>query len=431
MNAEKYIRKLSRTEYTGVKADTHRIRSVLEKLGRPQDCFPSVHISGTNGKGSTAAMTASVLSEAGYRVGLYTSPHLVDERERIRINGKKIDRGEFIRCLSRVLRLPESRGLTYFELMTAAGFLHFALSEIDILVCETGLGGTYDATNVMDNVLVSIITKVDYDHTEILGKSLAKIAAEKAGIIREDVPVVSARQYGSVRRIIALAAGKKKNGVSAYGTGFFAGRPSADWNKLCQTFDFIGKNFALPGVTLRLMGRHQIENASLAIETSLLLRRAGMNITGSDIREGLLKTRWPARLEFMTIKHSGRKIRLLIDGAHNPGGAGSLARALSDYRNGEKFIFVFAAMRDKNYSAMIDKLSPYVKKAIIFRPDNPRAAPVRLIKRAFERYLPKDKIVTAEDFNAIIEESHGEGEIVVAGSLYLAGQILEKAGRVT
>lgn len=409
-------------EVQGIHLGLHRIRSVLHALGNPQLRFPAVHIAGTNGKGSVAAFTAGILHQAGYRTGLYTSPHLVQVEERIQIGGRRISCRQLARLLSHVAETESillqvgnlDRRLTYFELMTACAFLHFAEQTIDVAVVEVGLGGALDATNVVVPA-VSVITGISYDHQELLGGTLREIAREKAGIIKEGTPVVSGCRQREVRDVIRRAARRTSAPLYEIGRRFRIERSGQALRARFSVKTPLGWiRRLLPG----LAGRHQARNAALATVAVMQLDR--FPVTAAEIRRGLAKTRWPGRLEEFR-----KPSRTIVDGAHNEEGAAALGAYLRQLNAGD-IDLVFAVLKDKDISGMVNRLFPTARRIHLAPLSNKRSADPWMVFALATRFGRRIRIYP--DSKAALEaawrESGRSGTVVVAGSLYLVGEIL-------
>jgi len=372
----KYLQSLQKF---GINLGLKRITYLLAKLGNPQQKFQSIHIAGTNGKGSTAAMIASILKEAGCKVGLYTSPHIFDYTERIKINGKDISKKELTVALDRVKKA--SRGMkskpTIFEVLTAAAFLHFAKKKIDIAIVEVGLGGRLDATNVI-TPLVNVITNIDYEHTEILGKTLTKIAGEKAATIKPGIPVVTAEKKKEPLNVLKEVA-KQNNSL------------------LLQITDY-----RLP-ITLNLLGVYQRLNAACAIAA---IRMIQIKVTRAQIRRGLKKAQWPGRFQVVS-----RKPLIILDGAHNPAGARVLRETIHKLYPKKKFTVIFGCQKTKDYQVMLRELKPISSKLILTKSLHPQAREFKgatdSIKQAFKVW-------------------DGKSPLLITGSLFLVADALTK-----
>jgi len=381
-----------------------RMRRLLSALGNPERAFVSLHIAGTKGKGSTAHLAEALLRAAGHRTGLYTSPHLVDMRERIRIDGVPIGEGAFTRTMAEME--PELRRLrpTYFETMTAAAFLHFANTGVDTAVIEVGLGGRLDATNVILPVACAITT-IDYDHMDKLGHTLEAIAGEKAGILKPGVPAISSPQPPAARRVLEAR-----------------GKPCFPRFRVGSRRGFVLK-FTVKGFgacELPALGEHQAANAATALA---LVERSGVRLTPRIVRRAFQKVRLPGRVEVV-----GRRPWVIVDAAHNPVSARALASALKSVPR-RRTVLVFGASADKDYGSMLRTLLPGADLAIFTRAANTRAAaPSDLRKQAGNR----PSVVAGRVARALAMARKAAGPrdaIVVTGSFYVAGEALGVLGR--
>jgi len=384
-----------------------RMRRLLTALGNPERAFLSLHIAGTKGKGSTAHMAEAILREAGYRTGLYTSPHLVDMRERIRLGGTPVSEEEFTWAMAEME--PELRRLrpTYFETMTAAAFLIFARRKVDFAVVEVGLGGRLDATNVILPAACAITT-IDYDHMDKLGHTLREIAGEKAGILKPGVPAVSSPQAPEARKVLLVR-----------GELFFPRFQVRSRGDVLK-FTVRGMGGRRYGLALPVLGEHQAANAATAIA---LVERSGARCSPAGVRRALAKVRLPGRVEVL-----GRRPWLIVDAAHNPVSARALVEALRGVPR-RRTILVFGASADKDYGGMLRTLLPGTDLAIFTRALNPRAAaPSDLLRRARGRAA-----VTAGSVARALgmaRKAAGPGDaIVVTGSFYVAGEALALLSR--
>lgn len=367
----------------GIKPGLERITALLRALGDPQDSFKSVHVAGTNGKGSVSSMTASVLNEAGYRTGLYTSPHLSKFNERISVSGKNITDKELVEAASEVkaaLKRSSASGVTFFEFTTAMAFLHFRKKKVEFAVVETGMGGRLDATNLV-TPLVSVITNIALDHTEWLGPTLKDVAAEKAGIIKPGVPVVTGESAKAPLSVIRAATKKASSPLHVMGKDFHAeGAPAS--------FSYSGLSAGLDRLKLKLQGSHQVRNASLALAVIELLRSRGVAVKEKAIRKGLAGAAWPGRFEVLS-----KRPLVVLDGAHNPSGAAALKVALSSLKK-KRLILVIGMMSDKDMTGILKELVPACDLVIATRPKGERSATLASIGRAASRY---GKPVTGTD----------------------------------
>ncbi len=419
-SGHKYLEQL--TDF-GIKLGLDKIRFILSKLGEPHNRFPSVLIAGTNGKGSVASFVSSCLKEAGYKVGLYTSPHLVRVEERIQINGKPIGSKIFdslcLKLKNLCSDLPVEMQPTYFEALTAIAFDYFASQKIDICVCEVGMGGRFDATNVLDSFM-EIITPISYDHMQYLGNSLEAIASEKAGIIKKNTVVVSGKQQQQALKVLKRVS--RQNNAKAYffGNDFSAKLVSCEFPRF-QKIDFQGSK-KLKGVSINLFGRHQVQNAAVAIQSLLLLKGKGFHISDDAIFKGMSKAVWPAR--FQVIKENPL---MILDGAHNPDGIRSLIRTLKEYFPGKKFIFLTGILKDKKWETMLRLIAKESRKIIFTRPMTVRSIPPSDLAIFMKKLLPEIEIEAVEDpveAFKIFSNSFDGNPMFICGSLYLAGDIL-------
>ncbi len=417
------------------KFDLAHMRRLAEALGNPQRKLQSVLIAGTNGKGSTAATLASIVQTAGYRTGLYTSPHLLRVNERIQINQEPISDAEFAVIYDRVERCAQElvdRGElpwhpSFFEMLTAMAFEYFASAGVELAVLEVGLGGRLDATNIVDP-LISVITDIDFDHQNFLGNTLPEIAREKAGILRPKGTVVLLPQHPIVNETL----GKEIMARDARAVSAVKHMPSmtpATNDEMSHTA--VGHNhFALEvmGQEIRvdfpLAGRHQLRNLALAITAAEELNNFGFQISAQDIQQGIRSTTWPAR--FQVIPASDGFPEVVLDVAHNPAGAWALRSALSTFYEGRPLTFIFGAMRDKAIAEIADIIFPLADRVIATHAENPRAASPQQIAElgahAQTEILQAKSVPEALDRACTLAGSHGV--IVITGSIYIVGEAL-------
>ncbi len=427
-------------EVATAKLGLENIRCLLDFLGDPQDRYPSVLIAGTNGKGSVAAFCESVLRTQGYRTGLYTSPHLVRIRERIRLDGREIPPADLARltdtvkeAVGRLLagtvrngrRLKLERHPTYFEMVTAMAFLYFAEREIEIAVLEVGLGGRLDATNVVDPV-VSVIAPVSYDHQASLGKDLKAIAREKAGIVKPRRPAGPEKE-----RQLAVVCSSQEEGAlevirrqcRAAGARWVPAFQQLECRRVAQRLEestlelhpVLGTRLKL---RVPLPGSHQVGNALTAVRALEVLHGSGFPLRPEAIQRGIARTRWPGRLEVLP----GRP-RVVLDGAHNPAAAESLARHIRAFLAPEQVLLIYGSLRDKDIPAVFSVLSPLAREVILTRPDSERAAAPRDIVRngwtGGRAVRSRDRLEDAWELARNL--ARPEDTLLVAGSLYLVG----------
>ncbi len=417
---------LASLEQFGIKLGLDTITRLLDALGNPERAFASVHVAGTNGKGSVAAMTAAALDGAGLRTGLYTSPHLVRLEERFVVAGRQVDPAALDEALDEVRRavsaLQAGGGLTvhptYFEVTTAAAFLIFAKSGVQIAVVEVGLGGRFDATNVVHPVAVAIVS-VDLDHERQLGSTVAEVAAEKAGIIKPGAGLVVGRLREEAERVVEAAAAAAGVVPRHVREAVVEAEP-ADGSYTVSVRTAIG---SYGPVRLALAGRHQVDNAVVAILLLEALAARGHDIPGSAIETGLASARWPARLQWI----EDRGVRVLIDGAHNPSGARALASYLLESGHAP-LPLVLGVMQDKAVDGILAALAPVARPLIATRAPGGRALDAEsLARRAASAGL--EAVVEPDLDAALARARRGVRAIAVAGSLYLAGAVLERLER--
>ncbi len=401
---------LKRLPYTEVKPGLSRIHALLEAVGNPHKELRAVHIAGTNGKGSVAVMLAHILQSAGYRVGLYTSPHLISYCERIQIGQTPISEREFVQLADELMPIADSLidKPTQFEFLTAVAFLSFARHKIDIAVVEVGLGGRFDATNVI-TPLVSVLTNVELDHTDLLGTTREQIAWEKAGIVKRDVPLVTGERDGEAFRVI-------ERECAAVGAPLILAR---EWARRTD-FTWEYQEFhveSLGRVRLKLLGGYQQENLNVALEALAVLRQS-LAIPEGAVWEGLERARWPGRFEVV----QREPYVIVLDGAHNPHAVRALRDDLRRYREKyriQKSVLLFGVLRDKDYQAMAQTLFPEFDEIIFVKPDSPRALDPEVLRP----WAPHAKIYpdVGAGFTAACETK--PELLCVTGSLYLVGAV--------
>ena len=400
--------------WVGQKPGLDRIRRLLGRLGDPQNELKFVHIAGSNGKGSTAAMLASVLSAAGLKTGLYTSPHLWQFNERFQVDGAPISEEDLVDITAQVLEAAEDE--TEFELMTALGMVYFLRAGCDIVVLETGLGGRLDSTNVIPAPETAVITHIGLEHTELLGDTVEKIAAEKAGIIK---PGCSAVLYG--QSLKAETAVERACGVVNVPLARTAPVEPVSSGLEGQSFTYRGRG----PYSISLLGEYQVHNAAVVLETVDALRRRGWEIPEKAVQSGLSQARWPGRLEL-----ARRSPDVILDGGHNPQCMEALTRALGELYPGKKLIFLIGVLADKDWSTMLGELLPLAKEFYTITPDSPRAmSAVELAD-----YLEKQgaRAVPCETVRGGLDRalaSSGPQDVVCAcGSLYMIGEVRHLLG---
>lgn len=401
------------------------VERLLALTGDPHGGIPSIHIGGTNGKGSTAAMVDAILRAAGHRMGLYTSPHLLSFTERIRVDGERIGEAEIVALTERLKTLcalhfaPETTQRpggrlphpTFFELTTAMAFLHFRRRAVDAATIEVGLGGRLDATNVI-RPLVTVITNIALEHQEYLGRTVAAIAGEKAGIVKPGTPVVTAARDEALEVIRRAAADRGAPLVSVPEEYRWFVREAGLTG---QRFDLEGPRQRYEGLCIPLAGRHQIENAVLAVAAIEAARERGLGSDELSIRRGLATAAWPGRLQIVQ-----EQPRILLDGAHNPAGARALAAFLAEHRAAlGRLILVFGVLKDKDWATMLGLLAPLADEIILTHPPTERGADPVEMSPVARRYA---RATVAADPGAALAQARAAAlpgdTILVAGSLY-------------
>ena len=412
-------------EQFGIKFGLENIRALLASLGHPERAFPTIHVAGTNGKGSVAAMIDAALGGAGRRTGRYTSPHLVDVTERFVIDGHPVAAAALAETIARLrdrIEALRAAGVldvqpTFFEVTTAAAFELFREAGVDVATIEVGLGGRLDATNVVAP-LVAVITSIAFDHEQYLGHSLREIAEEKAGIIKPGVPVVVGRVAPEADAAIAAIARERGAGLIRAWDGV-AAEPLDDGAVRLRT---PARDYG--EVRLALAGAHQVGNAVVAVRALETLEARGLRVPAAAIVRGLAEVSWPGRLDVRRFP-DGRE--LLLDAAHNPAGAEALASYLT--ASGGRRPLVFAAMRDKDVTGMLRALLPAVGALVVTRASNARAADpasIAELARAIAPALPVEVVEHPRD--ALVAAWRLGPRIVVAGSIFLLGDVLGEIG---
>ena len=388
------------------------ITELLSRLGNPQNSYKTILIAGTNGKGSTAAMIASILCSAGYKVGLYTSPHLVDVRERIVINGKKIPLKEFNRTIADVKDKKE-QPVTYFEFLTAVAFVYFQRQKVDIAVLEVGLGGRLDATNVC-KPLVSVITNISLDHMDYLGNTLDSIAREKAGIIKQKGICITAAKQNKVLEVLKNVCLRRRAKLYCLSSDIKIKKQKDG------ILNYEGLYRNLKNLKIPLQGDHQLSNAALALAAIELCEKKGFSIADTAIYAGLKNTHWEARLEVLQ-----NQPLFLLDGAHNPAGISVLCRTFKKDFSYRRLILIFGALADKDYRQMLQKIVPLASIIILTQLKTKRAVPVNDIMETVKK-MGYPAIVT-DNVKQAIERAQALAKkqdlICATGSFYLAGEI--------
>jgi len=408
----------------GIKLALSNSVLLMELAGNPHCTFPSVHVAGTNGKGSTSAFIANMLQSAGYRVGLYTSPHLVSFTERMRINGTPVDEARVVALAARVrdsyqhaspVAVPVPINPTFFEVTTTMAFQYFAEEAVDIAVIEVGMGGRLDSTNVI-LPKVSVITNIDREHTEYLGETLTQIAQEKAGIIKPGVPVVTGVDQPEVIAVVERTAASQNARVYRMPMEF---SPEQVVSGFQQRFDYRGIEVHYQDLRINMLGSYQVKNACLALAAVECLRDAGMDIDETALRQGLLQTRWEGRLERVSERPD-----IYLDGAHNPASANMLRQAVKEMRAGyRKLVLVIGILGDKDYRGILAELVPLADAVVVTKPDYGRAMSVAALAAEVRKMHASVNIADtlALAIDRAREMASSDDLILVTGSLYVVG----------
>jgi dihydrofolate synthase/folylpolyglutamate synthase len=393
-----------------------QVERILNAIGDPHKEIQTLHIGGTNGKGSTAAMMSSILQKEGYRVGLYTSPHLIRFTERIKVNGKEIEEEEVAALAGWMRKEIEASGIlppfTFFDFTTAMALHYFKQKLVDLAILEVGLGGRLDSTNVVDP-LIAIITNIAKDHEEYLGKSILKIAQEKAGIIKKGRPLITAATQPPVLRLFSKVCQGKESPYFRVGKEFRYVRAEDG------EFDYEGLNRKLWGIHLNLKGFHQVINATTALGAMEVLEDLGYRVSTHAMIDGLKEVDWPGRLEIVSSSP-----RVILDGAHNPSGVLVLKESLEKEFQYQNLILLIGIMKDKDIPSMLHLLAPLAHHIILTKPHTDRAAPPSLLKKALGQNGKKAEI--SEDLREAIERglslTQKDDLLCITGSLYTVGE---------
>ena len=394
-----------------------RINALCQTLGNPQDSLKFIHVAGTNGKGSTSSMLSSTLRSAGYRVGLYTSPFILRFNERIRVDGEEIPDGDLARMTERIRPIAETMEdkPTEFELITAIAFDYFKERGCDVVVLECGLGGRFDATNVIKTSILSLITGISKDHVAILGDSIEKIAWEKAGIIKPSVPVIFGGEDEVAREVIAKEA--KENCSPFY---------TVDHKKIkIKSADLAGSEFDFgdyEGIKIKLLGLYQPRNAAMVLSAVNQLKEEGLYIPDEAVRDGLLKARWAARFEIVNENPT-----IIFDGSHNAEGISAAKESVIRYFGQEKVIVISGVLKDKEYEKIAEDIAEIASEVFAITPENPRALDAQKYAEVI-----KEKGAAATSCEGIEEAlskaigtaKKNNSAVVILGSLYTYGDVI-------
>lgn len=423
----------------GSKLGLERIRRIMASLGNPERQLRFVHVAGTKGKGSVCAFTARILEEAGYTVGLYISPSLVDVGERISINGAMLSPEDFLDAFdtvwSAIGTVSEDDPVTVFEVFTAMAIVHFARRKVDMVVWEVGLGGLYDATNVISVPEVAVITNIGLEHTDRLGNTVEEIATQKAGIIKQGgITVIGHQDYPAAQATLLAQAETMGNQIALAGRDYTVS--SQRFTPDSVTFDYagvvLGRRVSLPDVTISLRGTHQIQNAASAITAVIALAvKDGMDVPEPVMRRALGQTFWPGRMELVPGTPT-----ILLDGAHTQTAAKYLVESLHAHFPGRRFTMLFGVLMDKDMDGIAGMLAPEVDTVVLTRvPDNGRTASPWELEEKFLHHHPHGSIIVEDDAEKAYAKARSltpDGSwLLVTGSLYLVGAVRKLMGLYT
>lgn len=397
-----------------IKLGLEAMRSTLAALGSPEEKCPAVHVAGTNGKGSVCSMLRSIMSGAGYKTGLYTSPHLSSVRERFRIDDQFISEADFTRLMETIRQSLGGHTITYFECTTVLAFLWFAEQGCDLVILETGLGGRLDATNVI-SPLLSIITTISLDHEQFLGTSVEEVAFEKAGIVKPHIPVISGVEDPQAWQVISRTCSERQAALSQKDKDFLLDRePDGPW-----VWKSTDAQVRLNLMDLDQPNHWQVDNICCAVAAAVQLRSSGFTVGAATIDNGLARSTWPGRMELVETP-----LRFLLDGAHNQAGVDCLLKSLKRYRYDRLYV-VWASMADKSYETMLNDVARVADMLLLTRPESERAAPPQDLYDQLQDVEGKEVRLCATVDNAlrlVQEQATVDDLVVVAGSLYLIGE---------
>jgi dihydrofolate synthase/folylpolyglutamate synthase len=417
MTYKKSISELFELRRFGIRPGLENIKKLLYHLGNPHKNLKFIHIAGTNGKGSTAAFLHSVLKHSNYKTGLYTSPHLIDFCERIKINDTQIKKKrvtELIEKIKKICFVHKIKNTTFFDFATALAFIYFYEEKVDLAVIETGLGGKYDSTNVI-NPLVSVITNIGLEHQKYLGKTIAEITSEKAGIIKIKRPVVTGVKQQKTKNILKETSNKSDSPL------YISGRDFEVINISSNLFNYKSNTSKILKIKSGLLGDHQIENAALAIKTSEILIESGYKISEQNIKNGIRKAFWPGRMEVIS-----ENPKIILDGAHNPEAWKQLKKSINNQFDYNRLFLIIGVLEDKNINSLIKTMLPGTYKTMFFKPDIYRAADKEILKK-YIVFSDTNRIFWYDDpiktLTSAMFEAGQKDLILVTGSLFTVGEI--------
>jgi dihydrofolate synthase/folylpolyglutamate synthase len=417
MTYKKSISALFELRRFGIRPGLVNIKKLLYHLGNPHKNLKFIHIAGTNGKGSTAAFLHSILKHSNYKTGLYTSPHLIDFCERIKINDTQIKKTRVTELIEKIKKIcfdHKIKNTTFFDFATALAFIYFYEEKVDLAVIETGLGGKYDSTNVI-NPLVSVITNIGLEHQKYLGKTISEITVEKAGIIKKKRPVVTGVKQQKSKNILKEIANKSGSPL------YISGRDFEFINISGNLFNYINKNSEILKIKSGLIGEHQKANASLAIKTSEILIESGYKISEQNIKKGICKAFWPGRMEVIS-----ENPKIVLDGAHNPEAWKQLKKSINNQFDYNRLFIILGVLEDKNINSLIKIMVPGTYKTIFCKPDIYRAADKEILKK-YILFSDNKRLFWYDDPVESLTSSMAEADqndlILVTGSLFTVGEI--------
>jgi dihydrofolate synthase/folylpolyglutamate synthase len=431
MDYENAIEYLYNLKIYGMSLGLERIEFILKSLGSPQQNMKAIHVAGTNGKGSVCAMISSVLQKSGYKVGLFTSPHLLKFEERIRIDGIPISQEDLLSLVERIKPISESmvkeHGFehpTFFETACAMALYHFFREKVDYTVLEVGLGGRLDATNII-TPLISVITSVSLDHTHVLGNTLEEVAREKAGIIKEGVPVIIGVEQREILKLMEDISIERNSPY--YSTQNNGSHTLLESNSDHQRFEVTVNGRTYADLCINLVGYHQVKNAHIAVMTLDLLKEQGISISEENIKRGIEETKWPGRLEIVQ-----RDPIVIFDCAHNPHGMKALSYALKRLFDSNKKTLVMGIMRDKDIPGIVNEACGFADNIIITKPKFERAAETDTIVKEVKRFFVEFQVIpdVAQALDHAITNAQKDDVICIAGSIFNVGEAMEALNRL-
>jgi dihydrofolate synthase/folylpolyglutamate synthase len=431
MDYEEAIEYLYNLKIYGMSLGLERIEYLLKVLGSPHRDLKAIHVAGTNGKGSVCAFLSSILHSTGYKVGLFTSPHLVSFEERIQVNGEMIPKDRVCSLVERIKPIAESMSEggkfehpTFFEVVTAMAFRHFSEEEVDYAVMEVGLGGRLDATNVV-TPLVSVITTIALDHTHVLGKGLEEVAKEKAGIIKFGIPVVTGVEDDEILALIKKTCEEKE--CEAYSSKEHGAYNLKEANLEYQTFDIEMNGRRYNNLKISLLGEHQLKNALIAAMTLDVLIKKGIVVGETNLKKGFETTRWPGRLEIIR-----EKSMIILDCAHNPAGMIALRSALQELFKGKKLTLIIGIMKDKDIPGIIKEIAIAADNILVTKPKFERASEPDIIESEAKKYcnnvLIKYRVEDAVQY--ALKNTSIDDVICITGSIFNVGEAMTALDRI-